>query len=152
MNSGSLQDEAPRLERELGRKLTTVARQMRNRFDQSIDKIGVTRSQWILVAVVARYPGATQRVIAEKLEISEAAAGRLIDRLCADGYLERRPLEDDRRANSIYITAAAQPQMNALDKLARATEDQAFSGLTEEQLKQFDGMLQHVHANLSAIK
>lgn len=152
MDSGSLQDDSPRLKRELGRKLTTVARQMRKCFDQSVDKIGVTRSQWILVAVVSRYPGATQRTIAEKLEISEAAAGRLIDRLCADGYLERRPRDDDRRANSIYITDAAQPQMDALGKIARANEEQAFSGLSEEQLEQFDFMLQHVYANLGAIK
>jgi MarR family transcriptional regulator for hemolysin len=82
---------------------------MRNNFDRVLAEKNITRSQWGLIAVVARRPGATQRTIAEVLEMSEASAGRLIDRLCADGLLERRERDDDRRARAVYITAAAEP-------------------------------------------
>ena len=57
-------------------------------------ELGVTRSQWTLIAVVARRPGLTQRVIAESLEIKEASAGRLIDKLCQDGMLIRQARDD----------------------------------------------------------
>src|SRR2546430_2587651 len=90
-------------------KLSVVARQLRVSFDQSAEQSGLTRAQWTLVAVVARHPGATQRAIAEALEVRETTADRLIDRLCDEGYLSRRESPNDRRAYCVYLTAAAQP-------------------------------------------
>ena len=57
-----------------------VARHLRQGFDQSVERSGVTRAKWTLIAAVARIPGATQRKIAEALEVKEITAGRLIDR------------------------------------------------------------------------
>ncbi|MET0239176.1 MAG: MarR family transcriptional regulator [Sphingobium sp.] len=136
--------------RDLTRKLTVIARHLRNRFDQSVNKLGVTRSQWMLIAVVANRPGLTQRTIAEILEISEAAAGRLIDRLCADGMLERKARSDDRRAYSVFTTPAAAPYLETLAGIARRNEDEAFAGLSEEQLEQIEVLLGLIYRNVAA--
>lgn len=136
--------------RDLSSKLTLVARHLRNRFDQSVAQLGVTRSQWTLIAVVANRPGLTQRTIAEILEISEAAAGRVIDRLCAEGLLERKARSDDRRAYSIYLTDAATPHLETLGAIAQRNEEETFSGLSEEQLEQLDTLLSLVYANVAA--
>lgn len=143
-------EEAPNRKRDLTRKLTVVARHLRNRFDQSVTKLGVTRSQWTLIAVVANRPGLTQRTIAEILEISEAAAGRLIDRLCAEDLLERKARSDDRRAYSVYVTDAAAPYLETLGGIARRNEEETFSGLSEGQLEQLDAILSLVYNNVAA--
>ncbi|HEX7852171.1 MAG TPA: MarR family transcriptional regulator [Sphingobium sp.] len=143
-------EEAFERKRDLSRKLTVIARHLRNRFDQSVTKLGVTRSQWTLIAVVSSRPGLTQRTIAEILEISEAAAGRLIDRLCAEGLLERKARSDDRRAYSVYVTDAAAPYLETLSGIARRNEDETFSGLTEAQLGQLEDLLSLVYTNVAA--
>ncbi len=143
-------EETPDRKRDLSRKLTVVARHLRNRFDQSVTKLGVTRSQWTLIAVVSSRPGLTQRTIAEVLEISEAAAGRLIDRLCAEDLLERKARSDDRRAYSVYVTDAAAPYLETLGGIARVNEEETFSGLSEEQLEQLDALLAIVYNNVAA--
>lgn len=143
-------EEVPERRRDLSRKLTVIARHLRNRFDQSVTKLGVTRSQWTLIAVVASRPGLTQRTIAEVLEISEAAAGRLIDRLCAEGMLERKARSDDRRAYSVYLTDAASPYLETLGGIARRNEEETFSGLSEDQLEMLDGLLALVYTNVAA--
>src|SRR5580658_7883475 len=84
--------------RSIGLKLSVIARQLRLSFDQSAERSGLTRAKWTLIAAVARAPGATQRVIAEALEVREITAGRLIDRLCEEGYLRRDANPNDRRA------------------------------------------------------
>ena len=89
-----------------------VARQLRRTFDQSAERSGLTRAQWHLIAAVARNPGATQRIIAEALEVREITAGRLVDRLCDDGYLRREANPNDRRAYCVYLTSAAQPAVS----------------------------------------
>lgn len=88
-------DSAHEARRHIGLRFTIIARLLRNNFDRQVVNLNVTRSQWAMIAVVSRVPGATQRTIAEALEMSEASAGRLIDRLCADGLLERRDRRDD---------------------------------------------------------
>jgi MarR family transcriptional regulator for hemolysin len=138
--------------RDLSHKLTIIARHLRNRFDQNVTKLGVTRSQWTLIAVVSRMPGLTQRTIAERLEISEAAAGRLIDRLCADGILERQARRDDRRAYSVHLTPAAAPYLETLSGVARRMEDETFSGFGEDQLNILEGLLDRVYRNLAVQK
>lgn len=101
-----------------------------------------------MIAVVARRPGATQRVIAESLEMSEASAGRLIDRLCADGLLERRDRDDDRRARAVYLTEAAEPLLAKIATVAQETEDRMFQGFSVEELDRLQSYVDRIYGNV----
>ena len=135
--------------RQIGLRLGVLARLLRNNFDREVASLGVTRSQWAMIAVVATHPGATQRVIAEKLEMSEASAGRLVDRLCADGLLERREREDDRRARAVYLTEKANPLLESLAKIADRNEDRMFRGFSAADLELLQALLDRIYENVS---
>lgn len=135
--------------REIGLRFTVLARLLRNYFDRQVAALNVTRSQWAMIAVVSRRPGATQRVIAEALEMSEASAGRLIDRLCGDGLLERRDRDDDRRARAVYLTEAAEPLLAKLADIAKETEERMFSGFSAQDLEQMQNLVDRIYANIS---
>jgi MarR family transcriptional regulator for hemolysin len=126
-----------------------LARLMRNNFDRVLAEMNITRSQWGLIAVVARRPGATQRTIAEVLEMSEASAGRLIDRLCADGLLERRERDDDRRARAVYITDAAEPLLAQASEIGSEIGRQVFRGLEHDDLETLARLLGLVYENVA---
>ena len=140
-------EHAGQLKREIGLKLNVLARLLRNRFDRQVSNLNVTRSQWTMIVVVARNPGATQRVIAEALEISEASAGRLIDRLCSEGLLERQERYDDRRARAVYLTKAAEPLLEKLGELAREGEKILFRGFSGDELAAFKSYLDRIYQN-----
>lgn len=135
--------------RNIGLRFTVLARHLRNSFDRQVANLNVTRSQWAMIAVVSRHPGSTQRLIAETLEMSEASAGRLIDRLCSEGLLERRSREDDRRARAVFITDAAAPLLDQLSNIAETFEQQMFKGFSEDELDQFKELIDRVHDNMS---
>lgn len=139
-------DEEPK--RAIGLRLTVLARLLRNNFDRQVAGLHVTRSQWAMIAVVARHPGATQRVIAEALEMSEASAGRLIDRLCADRLLERRDRDDDRRARAVYLTEKAEPLLAKLATIAHDTEDRMFMGFSPQDLEQLQNYVDRIYGNV----
>ncbi len=122
---------------------------MSTRFDRDVQGKDITRSQWTLVALVARHPGATQKFIADALEMSEAAAGRLVDRLCDDGLLERKPKPDDRRAWCVHLTDQASPMLTAIGDLAVIHEDRLFAGLEDEDLEQLATLIARMQANLT---
>jgi MarR family transcriptional regulator, transcriptional regulator for hemolysin len=138
--------------RAIGLKLTVIARQLGKRFDQAVERDGLTRAKWSAVVAIARNPGATQRSIAAMLEITEVTAGQLIDRLCADGYLERREHPTDRRAYCLHLTPAAQPLLERLGEIAKSHEEDAFAGFSEEDLERLDTLLGMIAANIAACR
>lgn len=138
--------------RDIALKLTVIARQLGQLFDQAVEHDGLTRAKWSVIVAIARTPGATQRSIASMLEISEVTAGQLIDRLCVDGYLERREHPKDRRAYCLYLTEAAQPLLVTLGEVARRHENDIFAGIATEELVRLDEMLDMVARNLAVCR
>jgi MarR family transcriptional regulator, transcriptional regulator for hemolysin len=135
--------------RSISLQFTIIARLTRNQFDRLVSVHNITRSQWSMIAVVTRHPGSTQRTIAEALDMSEASAGRLIDRLCADGLLERRERIDDRRARAVYPTDKTEPLLDQLAAIAESAEDLLFRGFQDAELAQLREYLDRIYKNLS---
>jgi MarR family transcriptional regulator for hemolysin len=129
-----------------------VARHLRQSFDQSVERSGVTRAKWTLIAAVAHNPGATQRVLAEALEVREITVGRLVDRLTAEGYLKRRAHPNDGRAYCVYLAPAAQPVLDTLDELAKIHEAAMFTGFTDDDLDTLGTFLDAMARNMAAAK
>ena len=73
------------LSRNFGFILNDVARLMRTRFDRRVKALGLTRSQWWVLAYLSREDGMTQSQLAEELDLGKVAVGGLIDRLEKSG-------------------------------------------------------------------
>jgi MarR family transcriptional regulator for hemolysin len=132
-------------------KLTVVARRLRMTFDRRAERKGLTRAQWAMINAVARAPGATQKALADALEVREMTAARLVDRLCDEGYLERRNNPRHHRAYGIHLTVAATPLLGKLDEIAKIHEAATFAGFGSEDLEKLDSMLDLIANNLSQL-
>ena len=135
--------------RPIGLKITVIARLIRKQFDHSTSSIGITRAQWTTIAAVAGVPGTTQRGIAAILEVGEVTAGRLIDKLCEEGLLERQANPNDRRSHLIYLKPAAYAVLEKLTSLGALQEKRAFAGLSEQELATLDALLERINDNLN---
>lgn len=135
------------IRRDITLRLTVIARLMRGLFDRHFSGMHITRSQWSMIIAVARRPGSTQRMIADMMEMSEASAGRLIDRLCMEGLLKRQERDDDRRARAVYVTDKAEPLLTSLSELAQENEKRLFRGFSDEELVQLEGFLDRLYHN-----
>lgn len=132
-------------------KLTVVARRLRMTFDRRAERKGLTRAQWSMINAVARAPGATQKALADALEVREMTAARLVDRLCDEGYLERRNNPRHHRAYGIHLTVAATPLLGKLDEIAKIHEAATFAGFGSEDLEKLDSMLDLIANNLDQL-
>ena len=139
-------------QRAIGLKLSVIAHQLRQRFDQAVEHDGLSRAKWRVIVAVARNPGTTQRAIAAMLEITEVTAGHLIDKLATDGYLERREHPTDRRAYRIHLAPAAQPLLARLEEVAKVHEEETFAGLSAADLACLDGLLDRIAHNLTLVR
>ena len=91
----------------IGYMLSDVARLIRTVFDRRVRDLGLTRAQWLVLTRVYRRPGVSQTELADMLEIDRASAGRMIDRMEKNGWVERRPDNGDRRINRLHLTVDA---------------------------------------------
>lgn len=84
--------------------------------------------------------------------MSEASAGRLVDRLCSDGLLVRRQHEEDRRSWRVYLTDAAQPLLRQMSELATELEEGIFADFSEDDLLRFQKYLSTMYRNVAEMR
>ena len=124
-------------ERHIGFLISDVARLMRTAFDRRVRRLGLTRSQWLVINRLHRRPGATQSELAEMLEVGKATAGRMVDRMEKKGWIARRPDASDRRINRLHLTAEADLIQLQLAPIADRTVDDALALLSVHEREQF---------------
>jgi MarR family transcriptional regulator for hemolysin len=119
--------------RTLGFVLNDVARLLRKEFEQRARAaaLGLTRAQASVLAYLARQEGINQAALAQLLEVEPITLARLLDKLQAAGFIERRPDRRDRRAHLLYLTEAAWPLLDRIFALAAEVREEALIGVAE---------------------
>ena len=126
-----------------------ISRMLRKRFDRRARGIGLTKSQWIVMAHLARHEGIHQGGLAEILEIEPATLARHLDRLEETGWIERRSDPADRRAWRLHLTAKAAPVLDKMGDLVEITTQEALAGLSREERERLQSHLLTIRANLA---
>ncbi len=121
------------LRREILFELSDVARSMRTHIDQRARQHGMTRAQWAVLNRLQRQEGATQAEMAEALEIQPISLMRLVDRLCAQGLVERRARARDRRVNLLHLTERGRDLLERMAPLGRDIAGEVLADLSETQ-------------------
>lgn len=142
------------LERSVGFLMSDVARLLRNAFDRRARAMGLTRTQWWVVAHLYRNDGQTQFLgqfdlgLTEELDMEKAPLGRLLDRLEASGWVERRPDPHDRRAKRVFKTDKIEPYITAMRQSAVEMYEVALAGLPSNKRDELIDTLLLMKTNL----
>jgi MarR family transcriptional regulator, transcriptional regulator for hemolysin len=138
----------PNTDEYIGVVISDVARLLRTEFDRRVRRLGITRAQWLVLTRLHRHPGASLSELAERMEVEKATAGRMIDRLVANGWVARRTQRDDRRVKRVYLTPEAERVHKRIWRVAESTVEDALAGLSAQESKQLMALLQRVKKTL----
>jgi DNA-binding MarR family transcriptional regulator len=103
----------------LGYLIHDVSRLRRMMFDRTLAPLGITRSQWWVLAFVSRKNGLPQTQLASELDVGKVALGALIDRLESAGFVFRQNDPNDRRVKRVYLTKQS---MDFLKRIRKETD------------------------------
>ena len=137
------------LDRDFVIVLNDVARRMRTRFDQWARSYGMTRAQGLILTRLDRHPGLSQNELAVMCEVEPITVGRLVDRLEARGFLERRADPADRRIRRLHLLPASAPALAAIDDYREALEEYLIEGLDPAMLQAMLEALLHMKFKLA---
>jgi DNA-binding MarR family transcriptional regulator len=113
-----------------------VSRLRRVVVDRALKPLGITRSQWWVLAFLSRRDGMTQTALAADLDLTKVAIGGLLDRMEAAGFVERRADQSDGRARRIYLTRAGAKMVTAIRDSVESIELEILSRVPEDALNQ----------------
>jgi MarR family transcriptional regulator for hemolysin len=136
------------LERDFAFLLNDVARMIRTLADQEARRFGMTRAQWGVLFRLERSEGLKQSELAELLEIQPITLTRLIDRLCDNGLIERRSDPNDRRAKRLFLTPAARPLLDRLNKLSTDMMTRVLEGVDRKAIEAMTGQFAGIKENI----
>ena len=86
-----------------------LSRLISTNFDQYMAKHKLTHSQWWALMHLYANQGASQSDFAAIMGMGRASAGKLLERMEAKGWIERRPDPSDSRVRRIYFADGALP-------------------------------------------
>ncbi|HEX3674192.1 MAG TPA: MarR family transcriptional regulator [Rhizomicrobium sp.] len=141
---------APPFEQDLMIVLNDVARLVRTRFDQRARAFGMTRAQWVILARLNRQPGLSQNEMAAICEVEPITVGRLIDRLEARGFVERRADPADRRIRRLHLLPAAKPLLEDIALYRDELHEQIVVGVAGQDYEKLVETLLQIKDNLTA--
>ena len=118
-----------------GSALAETARVWRMRLDKRLKPLGLSQAKWRALLSLARDgEGMTQTALAERLGIEGPSLVGLLDRLAADGWIERLVCVDDRRARRIYLTEKARSTLEEIEAVATELREEIFGDIPREEL------------------
>lgn len=132
--------------------LKDVSRRYVQRFEQHAAEISLTLVQCRALAHLEKNEGTSQARLAELTEVEPMAMVRILDKMEADGVIERRPDPEDRRARRLHLSARARPLLEEIWRLAALTRSETFAGIARAEREAFIDVLERLDSNLLALE
>jgi DNA-binding MarR family transcriptional regulator len=129
--------------------LHDVARLIRVEADRRARLTGMTRAQWALLIRLAHTPGQSQRELADVLEVEPITVARLLDRLVANGLVERRADAQDRRIWRLHLCPAAQDLLASIHDQRDALLNFVTAGIPHHMQAAMVTVLRQMKTNLT---
>ena len=139
-------------ELELGFLLHDVSRLRSSVLDRALKPLGVTRSQWWVLAFLSRADGLSQVALAEELDLGKVALGALVDRLGRAGLVSRKFDRMDRRIKRVHLTKAGRSLVAEVRGSVTRTENRIVDSVGDADLAATARALRGMKANLLAMQ
>ena len=113
-----------------------------------LDGTGISPTQFRLLAHLMADGALTQTELSEMLSITPPSTVKLIDRMERDGWVIRKADDQDRRVNKIEYTKKARKIWKEATVHSRELLEQAYRGLSENEINTVITVLAKVRKNL----
>jgi len=126
------------------RELVRAYQAFRSYSDTHIRQLGLTSSQFDVIATLGNTPGMTFNKLAEKTLTTKGELTGIIDRLEKKGLVRREVPPEDRRSFLAVLTPAGERVFEETFPAQVAHLKQRFEGLDQQELEQLKAALEKI--------
>lgn len=117
-------------------------------FETEAEHLGITLADAKVLTYLSRNRGISQIQLAELTGVEPMSLVRILDRMEADQWIERRPHPTDRRARQLHLKDQAQSALDQIVKLSTQVRGQSLAGFKADERNVLVDLLERVHAQL----
>jgi DNA-binding MarR family transcriptional regulator len=133
--------------------LKDVTRLFIKRFEErAAVGLSLTLQQCKALATLSKNEGISQKRLSELSDVEPMTLVRILDRMEADGLIERRADPTDRRARTLFLTSKASPILEQIWAVGALTRGEMMAGMSTEERNTLLTLLERMHANLLSLK
>jgi DNA-binding MarR family transcriptional regulator len=118
------------LKKHVGFWLRFVSSHVSQAFAVKLLASGVTVAEWVVMREMYDDEESSPSVLAERIGMTRGGVSKLVDRLVSKNLITRRERDDDRRFQSIALTAAGRRLVPRLAALADQNDEEFFHPLS----------------------
>lgn len=130
-------------------RLSQAAHAYRVRAGSQLSRIGLHSGQEGLLKALAADDGMTMSDLAAILGVQPPTVTKMIGRLAAQDYVERRPSKGDGRQAEVHLTERGQKAIESIDKVWKRIEKTALDGIDDKDRKRLRKLLRQIERNLA---
>lgn len=134
----------------LGRDLVFTAKELREAFEDAMERAGGSLGTWIVLNAIHREGLVSHSVLATHAHVDGATITYHVDRAEKQGLVQREPDPDDRRVKRLRLTPAGERAYTELWAAASAFQEEVMAGISEAEQTRLRRTLAKVRANLAA--
>lgn len=127
----------------IGFLIHDVSRLRRTVVDKALRPMGVTRSQWWVLANLSRHngEGMMQTELAKVMDVGKVTLGGLIDRLEIAGLVKRQADPEDRRAKRVVMTPQGARLLSQIQLIAKDVNARIMNGISKNDIARAETVL-----------
>ena len=118
-------------------------------FEENARSFGQAPRYYGLLGLIEANPGLSQTQLAECIHLARASLVPILDKLTAEGLVERRSDANDKRIRRVWLTPKGRKLMARLNVKAQQHEIRLLAGFTEEEKQTFLKLLRRADLNLT---
>ena len=131
-------------------RLAQAAHAYRVRAGSQLSRLNLHSGQETLLKALADSDGMSMSDLAATLGVQPPTVTKMISRLAAQGYVERRAAPGDARQAQVLLTEQGREAIAAIDKLWKRIEKTALADIDDKDRKRLRKLLRQVERNLGA--
>lgn len=133
-------------------RLAQAAHAYRVRAGSRLARIELHTGQESLLKALAETDGQSMSDLAANLGVQPPTVTKMISRLAAQDYVERRASRGDGRQAMVFLTARGRRTIDGIDKVWKRVEKDAVSGIDDKDRKKLRKLLRQIERNLGAAR
>lgn len=132
------------LEAHLGYWLRFVSNHVSHAFSVKLQARDVTVAEWVILRELYEQDAMPPSQLAERIGMTRGAISKLVERLAAKSLLDKAGNKDDRRYQSLSLTAAGRALVPKLAALADRNDAEFFEHLKPAQRAALEDMMKDI--------
>jgi MarR family transcriptional regulator, transcriptional regulator for hemolysin len=133
----------------IGLYLTHASRTISRAFDDALGAAGGSLPVWLVLVNLKMRSVASQRQLAEAMDIKEATLTHHLNAMETAGLITRRRDPANRRIHVVELTAAGESSFGRLREAAFGFDTQLRRNVTEQDIATLEGLLGQLVANVA---